>query len=89
MSSQYFWPVRVKKFLAAYEKTPAPAAGYGDHALKGYEASKGGIIFIRWEEETFIFVRLLKSHFFLLRLSIPKLLLATAENSPMDMSERR
>ena len=38
------YAVRVKKFLAAYEKTPAPAAGYGDHAFKGYEANKGGII---------------------------------------------
>merc|ERR1711872_283530 len=32
------YAVRVNKFLAAYEKTPAPAAGNGDHAFKGYEA---------------------------------------------------
>merc|ERR1712107_877159 len=32
------YAVRVSKFLAAYEKTPAPAAGNGDHAFKGYEA---------------------------------------------------
>merc|ERR1712004_633633 len=32
------YAVRVNKFLAAYQKTPAPAAGNGDHAFKGYEA---------------------------------------------------
>jgi len=32
------YAVRVNKFLAAYEKTPSPAAGNGDHAFKGYEA---------------------------------------------------
>ena len=41
------YAVRVNKFLAAYQKTPAPAAGNGDHAFKGYEVSKGNIIFTR------------------------------------------
>ena len=31
------YAVRVSKFLEAYEKTPAPAAGDGEYGFKGYQ----------------------------------------------------
>ena len=52
------YAVRVSKFLEAYEKTPAPAAGDGEYGFKGYQVSNSSLCYIcSWDVEDDSLVR--------------------------------